>query len=71
MRKQREFKRLRIQENSNLYTKEELDAVNYFHGTGFYKKYQDPAMKPNIFDARQTFLLKMHDLCLRNFSNLT
>ena len=66
MRKQREFKRLRIKENSNLYIKEELDAIDYFHGTGSYKKYQDPAMKPNIFDTRQTFLFKMHDPVLRN-----
>ena len=66
MRKQREFKRLRIKENSNLYTKKELDAIDYFHGTGSYKKYQDPVMKPNIFDTRQTFLFKMHDPILRN-----
>ena len=66
MRKEREFKRLRIKENSNLYTKKELDAIDYFHGTGSYKKYQDPAMKPNIFDTRQTFLFKMHDPLLRN-----
>jgi len=66
MRKQREFKRLRIKENSNLYTKEELDAMDYFYGTGSYKKYQEPAMKPNRFDTRQTFLFKMHDPLLRN-----
>lgn len=29
-------------------------------------KYQDPAMKPNIFDTRKSFLLKMHDDKLRN-----
>ena len=61
MRKESELKRLRIKDTSKFYTKQELDAIDYFHGTGFYKKYQDPAMKPNIFDTRQTFLFKMHD----------
>ena len=45
--------------------KEELDAISYFKGTGFYAKQQDPKMKPNIFDTRQTFLLKMHDETVR------
>jgi len=66
MKKKREFKRLRIKENSNLYTKEELDAIDYFQGTGSYQKYQDSKLKPNIFDTRQTFLFKMHDPILRN-----
>ena len=61
MRKQRELKRLRIKNICKFYTKQELDAIDYFHGTGSYKKHQDPAMKPNIFDTRQTFLFKMHD----------
>lgn len=66
MKKKRELKRLRIKENSNVYIKEELDAIDYFQGTGFYQKYQDPKLKPNIFDTRQTFLFKMHDPILRN-----
>lgn len=61
MKKERELKKLRVKDTSKSYTKQELDAIDYFHGTGFYKKYQDPAMKPNIFDTRQTFLFKMHD----------
>jgi len=61
MRKQRELKRLIIKNICKFYTKQELDAIDYFHGTGSYKKHQDPAMKPNIFDTRQTFLFKMHD----------
>lgn len=40
--------------------------MDSFYGTGFYKKQQDPRSKPNIFDTRQTFLLKMHDSVLRN-----
>lgn len=48
------------------YTKEELDAIAYFQGTGFYEKQQNPKTKPNIFDMRQSFLLKMHDDQIRN-----
>ena len=66
MRKKRELKRLKIKENSNVYTKEELNAIDYFHGTGFYTKQQHLKVKPNIFDIRQSFLLKMHDPVLHN-----
>ena len=52
MKKKRELKRLRIKENFNFYTKEELDAIDYFQGTGFYQKHQDPELKLNIFDTR-------------------
>ena len=38
-----------------------MDAMDYFQGTGFYARQQDPKTKPNIFDTRQSFLLKMHD----------
>ena len=66
MRKKREIIRLRLREDAKLYTKEELDAMDYFQGNKFYKKQQDPRVKPNIFDTRQSFLLKMHDDKLRN-----
>ncbi len=66
MIKKREIQRLRILETPNFYTKEELDAISYFQGTGFYSKHQDTKVKPNIFDTRQSFLLKMHDDKLRN-----
>ena len=70
MRKKRQIKKLRIQEISKLYTKDELNAISYFQGTGFYIKHQAPKVKPNIFDTRQSFLLKMHDPILReNFLN--
>lgn len=70
LRKQRELKKLNIREKLNYYTREELDALDYFQGTGFYQKYQDPRLKPNIFDTRQTFLFKMHEPLLRkNFLN--
>lgn len=63
--KQIQLKRLRIKDTSGFYTKEELDAINYFHGKGFYAKQQDPTMKPNIFDTRQSFLKKMHNPVMR------
>ena len=66
MKRKKELKRLRVLDKKSYYTKEELDAMNYFQGTGFYITYQDPKVKPNIFDTRQSFLLKMHDDKLRN-----
>ena len=66
MRKRKELKKLKIKYNSNFYTKEQLEAIDYFQGTGFYKKQQDSKTKPNKFDTRQSFLLKMHDDKLRN-----
>lgn len=66
MKRKKEHKRIRVLDDKRFYSKEELDAINYFHGTGFYKKHQNPEVKPNIFDTRQTFLLKMHDPILRN-----
>ena len=70
MRKKRGIQRLKIKETPDLYTKEELDVINYFQGTGFYPKHQDPKTEPNIFDTRQSFLLKMHDReSLKNFLN--
>ena len=66
IRKKREMKRLKIKDDSKFYTKEELDAMDYFQGNGIYAKYQDTREKNNIFDTRQSFLLKMHDDKLRN-----
>jgi len=66
MRKKRELIRLRMKEDPKFYTKEELDARDYFQGNGIYAKYQDKREKYNIFDTRQSFLLKMHDDKLRN-----
>jgi len=68
IKKRKEIKRLRLLDNKSYYTSQELDAMNYFHGTGFYQKQQDPEVKPNIFDTRQSFLRKMHDpIALDNF----
>lgn len=66
IKRKKEIKRIRLLDNKNFYTKEELDAMDYFNGNGFYQEKQDPKQKPNIFDIRQTFLLKMHNPILRN-----
>ncbi len=62
--------RLRMKEDPKFYTKEELDTRDYFQGNGIYAKYQDKREKYNIFDTRQSFLLKMHDDKLRNYLKL-
>jgi len=59
MLKKREIQRLRILETPNFYTKEELDAISYFQGTGFYSYHQSLGTPPNIFDTRRSFLLKV------------
>ena len=59
IKKQIQLKRLRIQDTSSVYTKEEVDAINYFHGKGLYKYYQSLETPPNIFDTRWSFLLKI------------
>ena len=46
-------------------TVQEEDARNYFEGTGFYAYHQKSTIRPNIFDTRQSFLLKMHNPELR------
>ena len=60
------MKRRKEIKKKSYYTNGELDTMNYFHGTGFYQQYQDLELKSNIFDTRQTFLLKIQDLVLRN-----
>lgn len=64
MRKRREALRLRKKEDFNR-TKDEQDAIDYFLGRDFYQTHQDPSVKPNIFDKRQSFLIKMHNKEMR------
>lgn len=68
MPRKKELKRLGVLDKKSYYTKEELDAMDYFYGTGFYQKQQYPEVNPNIFDTRQSLLRKMHDpIALDNF----
>ena len=66
IRRKQEIKRLRVLDKKSYYPKEALDAMNCFQRIGFYSKQQDPKVKSNIFDTRQSFLLKMHDNKLKN-----
>ena len=55
---------------SEPFSPEEKDAIAYFQGTGFYAYCQKLDERPNIFDTRETFLLKMHNPEMReNFLN--
>ena len=59
IQKQTQLKSLRIKDTSGFYTKEKIDAINYFHRKGFYSYYQSLGTPPNIFDTRWSFLLKV------------
>jgi hypothetical protein len=65
MRKKKEIIKLRMVDDLNFYSEKELDAINYFKGKSFYARCQDPSVAPNIYDTRQSFLLKMHDISFR------
>lgn len=59
MRKKLEIRRTKLLYKKDYYTKEELDAMDYFNGTSFYSHYQSLETPPNIFDTRWSFLLKV------------
>jgi len=63
--KRREALKLRQNENFGR-TEDEQDAMDYFSGKGLYQKYQDPSVKPNIFDTRLSFLIKVHNKEMKN-----
>lgn len=67
--KLRKWRRLRRDDKSlvKFLTIQEKDALDYFTGTGFYKKQQNSKTLPNIFDTRQSFLLKMDDRQVRKY----
>jgi len=61
---------LGISSPDKLLSTEEKDAIAYFQGTGFYADCQKLEERPNVFDTRETFLLKMHNTKMReNFLN--
>ena len=62
MKKRKALKSLKIFDidDKRYYTAEELDCITYFHcNNAFYKRYQDVSIRPDIYDIRQSFLLKM------------
>ena len=47
-------------------TPQEQDAFNYFNGKDFYSDHQNIKTPPNIYDTRESFLLKMENKEMRN-----
>lgn len=58
-KKQEEFYKSAIKKQT------QLKRLRITDTSGFYTKEQDPNMKPNIFDTRQSFLIKMHNPVMR------
>lgn len=57
---------LSMKDKMRLLSPEEHDAINYFTGQGFYRSQQDFRTEPNIFDTRESFLIKMYNESNRN-----
>ena len=57
---------LSMKDKMKLLSPQEHDAINYFTGQGFYRSQQDFRMELNIFDTRESFLIKMHNESNRN-----
>jgi hypothetical protein len=55
-----------MQDKKKLLSPEEQDAIDYFTGQVLYRSQHNFRVKPNIFDTRESFLLKMHDKSNRN-----
>lgn len=62
LRRISEAKRLRIKLKL---TPQEQDAFDYFGGKNFYSYHQNVKTSPNIYDTRQSFLLKMENREMR------
>ena len=58
--------KLSMKDKIRLLSPEEHDAINYFINQGFYRYQQDFRTEPNIFDTRESFLIKMHNESNRN-----
>lgn len=57
---------LSMKDKMRLLSSQEHDAINYFTDQGFYRSQQDFRREPNIFDTRESFLIKMHNESNRN-----
>lgn len=55
-----------MEEKMRMLLPEERNAINYFTGQGFYRSQQDYRTPPNLFDTRESFLIKMHDKANRD-----
>ena len=57
---------LSMKDKMRLLSPQEHDAINYFTGQGFDRSQQDFRTEPNIFDTKESFLIKMHNESNRN-----
>lgn len=57
---------LSMKDKMRLLSPEEQDAINYFTSQGLYRSQQYFRTEPNIFDTRESFLIKMHNESNRN-----
>lgn len=54
-----------ISSSDKLFSPEEKYVIAYLQGTGFYADCQRLEERPNVFDTRETFFLKMHNPKMR------
>ena len=57
---------LSMENKKKLLSPQEKDAINYFTGQDFYSSQQDFRTQPNVFDTRESLLIKMHNKYNRN-----
>ena len=57
---------LSMKDKMRLLSPQEHDAINYFTGQGFYRSQQYFRTEPNIFDTRESFLIKIYNESNRN-----
>ena len=57
---------LTMEDKMKLLSPEERDAIDYFRSEGSYRSLHNFKTPPNIFDTRESFLIKMHDESNRN-----
>jgi hypothetical protein len=63
--KKKKIIKLRMIDDSNLYSEKKLDSINYFEGKAYYARWQDSSLALNSFEIRQSFLLKTHNSSAR------
>lgn len=54
-----------LNQRSKIKLSRERDVITYFQDASFYRDYQKLETGTNIFDTRETFLLKMHNRSTR------
>ena len=55
-----------MKDKMKILSPQESDAIDYFTRQGSYRYLQDFKTEPNIFDSRESLLMKMHDESNRN-----